>query len=281
MMSGHYRYSDVFQIYPSKRMNSGVGREYIDIEYNNQYENKSGKNLGKRSHLVLLKELVSLLSVTTNEKYEIYFDKDEHQSLPEQEKIPSFSDMSESLEIRKQENKVLQPLRYGDEFVSIDKEADSYFEKYFKLTIYNRNKYDASMSLYNIAERLFPISASMSFVTFVSSIESLMEFEREMSGHKIELCESCHQKKHEISKRFVKFIQTYSPSEAVNYEMILKKLYAKRSKMSHAGKLLKIDSIFSVFPVDEYNEIVSIAAYNRSCLFYFILKTSYLPPGRG
>lgn len=107
----------------------GIG--YIDIEYNNQYENKSGKNLGERSHLILLKELVSLLSVTTNEQYEVYFDKDERYLLPEQEKIPSFSDMSETLEIRKQKNIVFQRMRFCDQSVSIEKDADSYFKKYF------------------------------------------------------------------------------------------------------------------------------------------------------
>lgn len=134
------------------------------------------------------------------------------------------------------------------------------------------------MSLYNIAERLFPISASMSFVTYVSSIESLMELGREISGHKIDHCESCNQKKHEITKRFAEFIKTYSLSEVDDSEKTLKKIYAKRSKMSHSGELLEIDSIFSIFPVDEYQEIVSVSAYNRICLFCFILKTIYTPP---
>lgn len=134
------------------------------------------------------------------------------------------------------------------------------------------------MSLYNIAERLFPISASMSFVTYVSSIESLMELGREISGHKIDHCESCNQKKYEITKKFAEFIKTYSLSEVDDSEKILKKIYAKRSKMSHSGELLEIDSIFSIFPVDEYQEIVSVSAYNRICLFYYILKTIYTPP---
>lgn len=276
MISGYYRYADIFQIFPSRKINENRDIQYIDIEYNNNYRNKDKKLSGARTHLIFLKELVSLLSIATNEKYEIYFNKEEYQFLPEQEKILSFSDMSAECEISKWENKIYQPMRFGDQSVAIDSNSNCFFKKYFNLSVKNRNKYDSAMFLHEIAQDVFKASASMSFVTYISSIETLMELEKEILKHKIDICQLCKQKKYEIAVRFVEFVQKYSPSSEEKYEELLKRFYTKRSKISHTGKIFEIDKIFTNFPVGEYNEIVSISKHNRVCLFNFILNAAFV-----
>jgi hypothetical protein len=80
IMSGHYRYSDVFQIIQSSKESSIRNGKYLDIEYNQAYANVHSNRvptndpdeafhesrIRERAHLDFLKELISLLSIVTN-----------------------------------------------------------------------------------------------------------------------------------------------------------------------------------------------------------------------
>jgi hypothetical protein len=88
IMSGHYRYSDVFQIIKSNKESSVGNGRYLDIEYNQAYANVHSNGVAtndpdeafyenrmrERAHLDFLKELLSLLSIVTNQYYDLDFD---------------------------------------------------------------------------------------------------------------------------------------------------------------------------------------------------------------
>ena len=133
IMSGHYRYLDVFQIIKSDKESSINNGKYLDIEYNQAYANvhpiKVATNypdkgfyenrMRERAHLDFLKEIISLLSIVTNQYYDLDFDGERSIRPSDQEKIETFSDTSLSLEIRKDPNRIVQRQNSTMSFVSI------------------------------------------------------------------------------------------------------------------------------------------------------------------
>jgi len=128
-MSGYYRYLDVFQIIESTKPSSIRDGKYLDIEYNQAYANVSHSKVDindsdavfyenrmrERAHLDFLKELIALLSIVTNQYYDLDFENEVNIRPSDQEVIGGFTDISSSHEIRKDPCRVAQLDDYDHE----------------------------------------------------------------------------------------------------------------------------------------------------------------------
>lgn len=273
-LSGFYKYSDIFQIY-------GDNYNTFFIEYNSKYVNNNAEylnsiiadnplsknNIKNRVHLQLLKELVAILSLTTNEYFQI--ERDESQYLPEnQENIPCFSEIKEDRQIIKDKIFFEKTSKFNDESIKIHPEVDVFLEKYFGLNPEDREKYNSSLFLYKIGQDSLAISASISMLAYISSIENLMDFEVERNKTENEVCPACNQKKFRISARFKEFMGKFS---FMKEKKILDKIYTNRSQITHAGALLSLDKDIILYADKKIQEIFDIQFYVRSALFNYMI----------
>jgi hypothetical protein len=289
IMSGHYRYSDVFQIIKSNKESSVGNGRYLDIEYNQAYANVHSNGVAtndpdeafyenrmrERAHLDFLKELLSLLSIVTNQYYDLDFDGARNIRPSDQEKIDAFSDTSSSLEIRKDPGRIVEKQNFTMSFVSIHPAADDFFKNYFQLNSEARSRYNASIFLYQGMRKIFLTSASMAIIGLISSIENLMDFESKKSDKRAGQCEKCNQPIYSISKRFKEFMQRFSEFNLENPNSLLNKFYSRRSSISHSGGILEIDRLLSKFSMAEHSEFTEIETHVRIALFNYLLKYDF------
>lgn len=289
IMCGHYRYFDVFQIIESTKESSIRDGKYLDIEYNQAYANVTHSKVGhsdedavfyenrmrERAHLDFLKELISLLSIVTNQYYDLYFEKEINVRPPDQENIEKFSDTSSSPEIGKDPYRVVQRQNFTNSFVSIHPSADVFFKNYFRLDAEARSRYDTSILLYQSMRKILLTSASMAIVGLMSAIENLMDFENKKANKNPEQCKECKQLVYSISKRFKEFMGKFSEFDVDNPNALLNKFYSRRSSISHAGGILEIDRLLSKFSMKEHREFTEIESHVRIALFNYLLKYDF------
>ncbi len=289
IMCGHYRYLDVFQIVESEKESSIRSGKYLDIEYNQAYSkvthNKVDPNdedavfyenrMRERAHLDFLKELISLLSIVTNQYYDLDFEKEISVRPPDQENIEKFSDTSSSTEIRKDPYRVMQRQNFTNSFVSIHSSADVFFKNYFRLDAEARSRYDVSIFLYQSMRKIFLASASMAIIGLISAIENLMEFESKKTNKNPGQCTECGQLIYSISKRFKEFMGKFSEFDVDNPNALLNKFYSRRSSISHSGGILEIDRLLSKFSMKEHREFTEIESHVRIALFNYLLRYDF------
>lgn len=289
MMVGHYRYLDVFQIIESKQEPSNFNEYHLDIEYNQKYANIIHKNVDpndknavfhenrmrERAHLDFLKELISLLSIVTNQYYEFDFSETMQVRPPDQETIVDFSDISSSLEITRDPSRVKQRQNYTYSHVSIHPSAEIFFNNYFRLNKEARERYNASIFLYQTMRKIILTSASMAIVGLISSIENLMDFENKKANKNPVKCNECKQPIYSISQRFKDFMGEFSEINTDDPNALLNKFYTRRSKISHAGRILEIDRLFSRFSLKEREEFTEIETHVRIALFNYLLNYNF------
>lgn len=289
-MGGYYRYSDAFQILECKSNSERTGK-YLDIEYDGSYGKKfigakkkksdapeyAEQRERERAHLNLLKELTALVSIITNQPCEIHFNK-EMNILPDtQEEISEFSDVSNKHKIRLDPHRIIQRQNTTRSFVMIHPEADKFFDNYFRLDEKARERYNASIFLYQGMRKILLSSASMAIIGLISSIENLVEFEGERNNFERKSCKCCGSPIYKINSRFKDFMLKYSEFEfeVDKAKSLLNKFYSKRSKISHAGAILEIDRLISTFSMAEYREFNEIEAHVRIALFNYLLKYNF------
>lgn len=288
MMCGYYRYLDVFQIIESAKGSSICSGNYLDIEYNQAYANAAhGKadingdaafyenRMLERAHLDFLKELISLLSIVTNQYYDLDFEGEISVRPPDQENIEKFSDTSSFPKIRKDPCRVVQRQNFTNSFVSIHPSADDYFNNYFRLDAEARSRYDSSIFLYQSMRKILLTSASMAIIGLISAVENLMDFESKKANKNPDQCKECNQPIYSISKRFKEFMGKFSEFDVDNPNALLNKFYSRRSSISHAGGILEIDRLLSKFSMKEHREFTEIESHVRIALFNYLLKYDF------
>jgi len=289
IMSGHYRYSDVFQIIESAKGSSIHDGKYLDIEYNQAYANEIDSKVDpvddnaafyesrmrERLHLDFLKEIISLLSIVTNQPCDLDFNRERDIRPPDQKIIENFSDISSSPEIRKDPRRVVERQNSTHSFVSIHPSADVFFGNYFRLDAEARSRYDASIFLYQSMRKILLTSTSMAIIGLISAIENLMEFESKKAAINPGKCKECGQPIYSISKRFKEFMGEFSEFDTEDRKNLLNKFYTRRSKISHAGAILEIDKLFSKFSMVEHREFTEIESHVRIALFNYLLKYDF------
>lgn len=284
MLSGYYRYKDVFQIVESKRQSSVFDGNYVDIEYNQVYASLPPPEkpttdpdeifyrdrMQERAHLDFLKELISLISIVTNQYYDLDFDKEQNIRPSTQEKIDEFSDTSKIFVVRKDPYRVMQRQNSTMSFLSIHPDADLFFENYFNLSAEARSRYNSSIFLYQSMRKIFLTSASVAIIGLISAIENLMDYENQRAGITPEKCGECNQQVYSISKRFKEFMRKFSEFDVENPNSLLNKFYSRRSSISHSGGILEIDRLLSKFPMTEHREFTEIESHVRIALFNYL-----------
>ncbi|GCE81760.1 hypothetical protein [Komagataeibacter oboediens] len=279
-ISGYYRYSDVFQIFSSKRKKSSPSEYFMDIEYNEKYINSSVFDDGnimvpmeiikERAHLQLLKEIVSLLCIAMDEKFKICGGIDDGNIYP-QEIISKFSEIEDRIMIGECESRLRRSMRDND-FVRIAPNAEMFFRKYFALSCSDRDRYNSSSFLYKISQDVSVISASLSVVSCVSAVENLMDFDAKLKNTHFEHCSECSQPRYRLSRRFKDFMMEYSYTSdlKLNENKLLTEIYSLRSSITHLGNILNIDKYLTLAPLNKFVEIAEIQSYIRHALFKYL-----------
>lgn len=113
-------------------------------------------------------------------------------------------------------------------------------DAYYNLDQNEKNAILRSATLFNNAIRIKPISRSISFACFVSSIESLIDHTHKEI--KIEKCRECNAPRYAVTKKFTEFLEKYS-SDTAELIKFYKKVYGKRSEILHAGALFQGEHI--------------------------------------
>lgn len=117
---------------------------------------------------------------------------------------------------------------------------ENLFDKYFQLDNEGKNFFDSASILFCNGGDLFGKMNSLSFAAFVSSIETLVECNRNLEKTKIKKCNNCGQNEYQSTKKFVDFIKKYGriSKEDTESEKYMKDIYDIRSKILHNGILL-------------------------------------------
>lgn len=113
---------------------------------------------------------------------------------------------------------------------------------------------------------------SIGFVSFISSIETMVELENK--GVKVHHCENCGQPIYAVKKKFIDYLVKY----VSNTEKSKKKfndLYKLRSKIAHTGKLFLSDVEFSLMNIEQNNnewiKYVEVRQLARLSLYRWLL----------
>ena len=88
---------------------------------------------------------------------------------------------------------------------------------------------------------------SLGFVSFISSIETMIDLENK--GVKVDYCNKCGQPVYSISKKYLAYLSKYVSRTEVSQKKF-KRLYTLRSKIAHTGKLFLSDVEFSLLNRD-------------------------------
>ncbi|MGY2341650.1 hypothetical protein ACW9HW_20720 [Pseudomonas sp. SDO5532_S415] len=290
MVSGYYKFKDIFQIVPSQKI-GGFLKSYYDLEFSDAHKIRAGNpKLSKlnedifesRAHLDHLRELISLIYISTNYFCELDFDRDK-QILPSpQPEIESFTDVTTLYPMRKCVGRVAARQNSNTDSLMIDSSADTYFENYFKLSLEARKRYNISLFLHQDMRKVMRESTSMAIVGLISAIENLVDYESSRKGEIFENCTSCGTKKFSLAKRFKAFMLTHSDIAGDDANSILNKYYDRRSKIAHTGALLEMDILLSEFSMIQHRQIyVEIERHVRIAIYNYLINFNFLDEDNG
>ena len=121
----------------------------------------------------------------------------------------------------------------GDDF-SIPDFLPGILDSYYILERDDRDAILKMASIFNSALKIKAISSSISFAIFVTSIESLVDYQHK--GDKVENCKECNKPRYSVTRKFNDFLKRYS-SDSNELVKFYKSAYDHRSKILHAGAL--------------------------------------------
>ncbi|WP_212768633.1 hypothetical protein [Pectobacterium versatile] len=297
---GYYRYKDVFQILESDKSGPTPDHKYVDIEFNDKYmmnkewefKNVFGQAYG---HLDLLQELIALLHICTNQSCELDTDGMGAKPLP-QKIIQGFTPVEKELHsspMEKSDTRILERMNPGLAFIEIQSQSELLLDNYFRLDDLSRSRINSSLFLQNKMRQIILISASMGVVGYISSIENLVDFEGERNGFESKKCESCKQPVYSITRRFNDFMNKYSEEnfkvqndvkgvyrtqqefDGLSFKKLIGEFYKKRSSITHAGDILRIDKMLSSFSMKDVRFFNEVETHARIALFSYILNFDF------
>lgn len=151
-------------------------------------------------------------------------------------RILSFTSFSEYVELVDRAN-YLKQVSESKEKVNFPDDIYKKLDTFFNLKEEIRECFLASVVLFNQAISSHTRFGSLSIVSFVSSIENLVQFEHRNNA--IAKCDHCHQEIYRVTKKFNDFVNSntvgfYSQNEL---KQMLGDVYAKRSSIVHKGRL--------------------------------------------
>jgi hypothetical protein len=120
---------------------------------------------------------------------------------------------------------------------------DILFDLYFGSTEDFSERFYKSAMLYYNARNLYYESVSLSFAAFISSIETLAQYNYQEKN----ICDKCGQPQFSATRKFKEFLLTYGGGKYID-KTFIEKVYKWRSDMLHTGELFiwELERTFSM-----------------------------------
>lgn len=180
-------------------------------------------------------------------------------------------------------------LKEAKKEISISHFTDNMFDSYSKLNKKEKEKFDSAITLIYNGQAIMENMKSLAFISFISSIETMSNFEYKDLVKEIEFeCNSCKTIKESpykcpecgkpiwgISQQFKLYLKDYLSKDPKS-NAIINKLYSMRSKIVHSGYMM-IDDIYYNFddnPIKtkEFESLYSIKQYSKMSIVNWLLK---------
>ena len=163
----------------------------------------------------------------------------------------------------------------GNEEVTFSQHILGAFHNYFLLTKEEQESVDAAALLITQGIQLRESMKSLSFVAFVSSIETMVDLENKNT--KVVKCETCKQDLYKVMAKFRNYLFKYSIADETAKKRI-NAIYQIRSKIAHAGMLLlgdgKIDWSSNPGANEQWKTHIDTMQISRLSLMNWILMRS-------
>jgi len=160
----------------------------------------------------------------------------------------------------------------GSEFVAFSQYIKEAFHYYLLLDKDQRKAVDAAVMLINQGIELRETMKSLSFLSFVSSIETMVAFENK--DVKVKICGTCNQQIYKIMAKFRDYLLKYV-TDNTDTKKEIDKIYALRSKIVHEGMLFlgdgKIDWSDNIEKNSQWYTHLQVMQISRISLMNWIL----------
>jgi rubrerythrin len=173
--------------------------------------------------------------------------------------------------------------------ITISKYTNAMFEAFMQLNDNERKYFDSAVTLIYNGQEIKDKMRSLSFISFISSIETMTSYEFRNKQSEIEFeCNSCKTLKKSpfacpdcsspiwgIGQQFKLYLKTYLTTDP-KANSVINKLYGIRSKIVHSGQLLLGDNFIdwdrNTEQDKEYESHISIMQYSKLSLVNWLLK---------
>lgn len=167
--------------------------------------------------------------------------------------------------------------------ITLDESEDIVFPEHIPVALHNyyalpeqiKKIAEASSSLINNGLALRGTMNSLSYISFISSIETLVDFD--FKNEEVKKCECCGTSQYRVMGKFRDFIFKYV-STAAETKKQLNEIYTLRSKISHSGELLLADNIYDwgndTIRNEQWKIHLSAMQLGRVALTNWLLKAS-------
>lgn len=270
-VKGLYRYRDIFQVLPPRddftKPNAMVGHYPLIFQWKYQAPQVVEKEPGQPEmpHWVhendasgaKAREIFLVLGVFLNSRLFEYQGKkswflpldESHRGSMEplwgqelytvrdfSNSIDDLSDVDGIEEIEKVESNTYFN-RYAetlDAVFDLPKDLDCLLDAYFELDANRRERFLSACALFEKGAELWGSQPSLSFIAFVSSLETLINLEHK--DEEVEKCGECGQDRYRVTKKFRDFFAKYG-SDSPEFKKYSMEIYNYRSKVVHTGEL--------------------------------------------
>jgi len=166
--------------------------------------------------------------------------------------------------------------------------TELFFNSLVKLNTQEKEYFDSAITLINNGMKIRNEMKSMAFIAFISSIETMANFESKLNKEEIEfecksckrikssqyICKTCEKPIWGISQQIKNYLKKYlSQNEDLN--SVINKLYGRRSKIAHTGSLMMGDIFFDWNNPekrnDHYMELIAAMQYSKMSIVNYVL----------
>lgn len=168
--------------------------------------------------------------------------------------INSLSILGDNTEMNLDENPLYftdNPIQEQKEKVTFQEKLTDVLDSFYSLPEDDQRTVYSAIVLVANGIKLGVQHQSIGFVSFISSIETMIDFENKQA--KKEFCEACGQPKYSVRKKFLDYLAKYV-SRTDTSKKKFDRLYKLRSNIAHTGKLFLMDVEFSLLNKDTMNE---------------------------
>ena len=165
-----------------------------------------------------------------------------------------------------------KPEEYSKSGIILPEDITSALDTYYGLDANSRKSVFAAMTLISNGINLGIQYQSLGFISYITSIETLVNFE--YKNLKVEYCKECGQPQYKVRKKFLDLLAKYVSSSEKSQSKF-KKMYDLRSKIAHTGELFISDIEFTLKKRDKFNgewfQYLEVQQLARICVFRWLL----------